>query len=60
MMWTEARKKGWAMQAALKIWDDCMDRRTLKWALADVSLRVKWDDILPTWARLIEQESKRV
>ena len=49
------RKKDWAMIAAENIWDDCLDRAGLKFEFRHVSSRIKWDDVLPAWARLIRQ-----
>lgn len=50
-----ARKNDWAEKAARAIWVDCQDRRGIKWALQDVPNRVKWDQILPKWAKLIRE-----
>ena len=48
-----ARKKDWAVIAAQNIWDDCLDRCGLKFEFRKVDSHVKWDEVLPAWARLI-------
>ena len=54
------RRKDWAMIAAKNIWDDCLDRQGIKFAFREVDCRVKWDEMLPEWAKIIrEAESAR-
>lgn len=49
------RKKDWATIAAQNIWEDCLDRSGLKFEFRNVPADVKWNEIIPTWARNIRR-----
>lgn len=52
------RRKDWASIAAQNIWHDCLDRKGINFALREVDFRIKWDEILPAWEKIIREAEK--
>lgn len=45
-----------ARRAARMIWEDCLDRNSLKFVLRDTSSTTKYKEILPAWVDIIKRE----
>lgn len=45
-----------ARRAARHIWEDCLDRNGIKFALRDTDSATKYKEILPAWVDIIKRE----